>query len=187
MSRPDQQPVTETAAAPAGAAPAARVYPQAEVDSMMANLRRTMKARIDELESQLSAPASAAASAPASPPAAPAADAGAVPDWAKPLIELAKSLPAAVAAAPTPTPPAPAPAATPPPPAATGPVTLAAALAELKGGTAATPLHLPNPVPLGDLDRSNLPPNRLTSDMVQRLGADGTYRYVKEWFARHRS
>lgn len=42
----------------------------------------------------------------------------------------------------------------------------------------------PNPAPLGDLDRADLHPNRLTSDMVQRLGPDGTYKYVRDYFAK---
>lgn len=48
------------------------------------------------------------------------------------------------------------------------------------GGPPTTPA--PNPVPLADLDRANLHPNRLTSDMVQRLGPDGVYKYTKDWF-----
>lgn len=42
----------------------------------------------------------------------------------------------------------------------------------------------PNPAALGDLDRADLHPNRLTSDMVQRLGPDGTLKYVKGYFAK---
>jgi hypothetical protein len=53
------------------------------------------------------------------------------------------------------------------------------------GAPAAPTPPVPGPAPLGDLDRADLHPNRLTSDQVQRLGPDGTLKYVKEYFAKN--
>lgn len=180
--RPNEAPPPPAPTALAADPAALPRYSQTEVDAQMASLRRgletTYEKRIADLEARVSTPASGQSTPVAPPSAAQPSDAGAVPEWAKPLLELAKTAGAS---------PAPAPAAPSAQPVPAGPVTLARALAEIKGTAPAAPNptpHAPTPAPLGDLDRANLHPNRLTSDMVQRLGPDGTLKYVKEYFAK---